>query len=48
MIDDGIFDGDIVVIKKQSIAENGQTVVAIINENEATLKRFYKEKMDIN
>ena len=44
MIDDGIFDGDIVVIKKQSIAENGQTVVAIINENEATLKRFYKEK----
>ncbi len=44
MIEDGIFDGDIVVIKKQSVAENGQTVVAIIDDNEATLKRIYKEK----
>jgi len=44
MIDDGIFDGDIVVIKKQPTANNGQTVVAVIDENEATLKRFYKEK----
>jgi SOS regulatory protein LexA len=44
MIDDGIFDGDIVVIKKQSVAENGQTVVAIIDDNEATLKRFHREK----
>lgn len=44
MIKDGIFDGDIVVIKHQSVAENGQTVVAIIDDNEATLKRFYKEK----
>ncbi len=44
MIDDGIFDGDIVVIKKQSVAENGQTVVAIIDDNEATLKRLYYEK----
>lgn len=44
MIDDGIFDGDIVVIKKQSVAENGQTVVAIIDDNEATLKRIYREK----
>jgi DNA (cytosine-5)-methyltransferase 1 len=44
MIKDGIFDGDIVVIKHQSVAENGQTVVAIIDDNEATLKRLYKEK----
>lgn len=44
MIEDGIFDGDIVVIKKQSVAENGQTVVAIIDDNEATLKKLYREK----
>jgi len=43
MIDEGIFDNDIVVIKKQSVAENGQTVVAIIDDNEATLKKIYKE-----
>jgi DNA (cytosine-5)-methyltransferase 1 len=42
MIDEGIFDGDIVVIKKQSSAENGQTVVAIIDDNQATLKKLYK------
>ncbi len=44
MIGEGIFDGDIVVIKKQSVAENGQTVVAIIDGNEATLKKIYREK----
>lgn len=44
MIDDGIFDGDIVVIKKQSTAENGQTVVAIIDNDQATLKKIFKEK----
>ncbi len=44
MIDEGIYDGDIVVIKKQSSAENGQTVVAIFDDNEATLKKIYKEK----
>lgn len=44
MIEEGIFDGDIVVIKKQETAENGETVVAIINKNEATLKKFYREK----
>lgn len=43
MIDDGIFDGDVVIIKKQSVAENGQTVVAIVNENEATLKKLYRK-----
>ena len=44
MIDEGIFDGDIVVVKQQPIADDGQTVVAIINDNEATLKKIYREK----
>lgn len=44
MIDEGIFDGDVVVIKQQAVAENGQTVVAIIDNNEATLKKLYREK----
>lgn len=44
MINDGIFDGDVVVIKHQTVAENGQTVVAIINDNEATLKKLYRKR----
>ncbi|MBI2630897.1 transcriptional repressor LexA [Candidatus Nomurabacteria bacterium] len=44
MMDEGIFDGDIVIIRKQEYAENGQTVVAIIDDNEATLKKLYWEK----
>lgn len=44
MIDEGIYDGDLVIIKKQSVAENGQTVVAIIDDNQATLKKLYREK----
>lgn len=44
MIEDGIFDGDIVVIKKQTVAENGQTVVAIVDDEKTTLKKIYKEK----
>ncbi len=44
MIDEGIYDGDTVVIKKQSSAENGQTVVAIIDDGLATLKKIYREK----
>jgi site-specific DNA-methyltransferase (adenine-specific) len=44
MINEGIFDGDIVVIRKQPDAENGETVVALINNNEVTLKKIYKEK----
>ncbi|MEK7653299.1 MAG: transcriptional repressor LexA [Patescibacteria group bacterium] len=44
MIDEGIFDGDIVVVRKQEFADNGQTVVAIIDDNEATLKKLYREK----
>jgi len=44
MINDGIFDGDIVVIQKQETANDGQTIVAIIDDNEATLKKIYREK----
>ena len=44
MVGDGIFDRDIVVIRKQEFANEGDTIVAIINGNEATLKRLYKEK----
>ncbi len=44
MIDEGIFDSDIVVIRKQETAENGQSVVAIIGEDKATLKKIYREK----
>jgi DNA (cytosine-5)-methyltransferase 1 len=43
MIDEGIFDNDVVVIKKQSSAQNGQTVVAIIDDNQATLKKIFRE-----
>ena len=44
MMEDGIYDGDIVVIRKQPTAEDGQTVVAIIDDNEATLKKLFREK----
>lgn len=42
MINAGIFDGDIIVVRKQSNANNGEIVVALINNEEATVKRFYK------
>ena len=42
MIQEGIFDGDNVIIRKQNTADNGETVVALINGNEATLKKIYK------
>lgn len=44
MIDEGIFDGDTVIIRKQSSIEDGETAVALINNNEVTLKKIYKEK----
>lgn len=44
MINAGILDGDIVIVKKQRVARNGQIIVAMTDENEVTLKRFYKEK----
>ena len=44
MINAGIFDGDYVIVQKQNNAKNGDIVVAMTMENEATLKTFYKEK----
>lgn len=44
MINAGIFDNDYVIVKKQKDAKNGEIVVAMNDENEVTLKRFYKEK----
>jgi repressor LexA len=43
MIDDQICSGDLVVVEKRSEARNGQTVVALIDGSDATLKRFYRE-----
>lgn len=43
MINAGIFDGDIVIVQKQSTARNGDIVVAMTDENEVTLKTYYKE-----
>lgn len=43
MIDDNIQDGDVIVIEKRETAENGQTVVAMINGESVTLKKFYVE-----
>jgi len=44
MIDDNIEDGDIIVVEKRDSAENGQSVVAMINGDSVTLKKFYIEK----
>ena len=43
MIDIGINNGDLVVIRRQNTAENGE-IAAVLIDDEATLKRFYKEK----
>ncbi|WP_045386680.1 transcriptional repressor LexA [Falsirhodobacter sp. alg1] len=43
MIDAGINDGDTVIIREQSTAENGDIVVALVDNNEATLKRFRRK-----
>ncbi|BDH61307.1 LexA repressor [Lysinibacillus sp. PLM2] len=44
MIEAGILDGDYVIVKKTSTANNGEIVVAMTEDDEATVKRFYKEK----
>ncbi len=43
MIDEQIRDGDFVIIEERNKAENGETVVALINEEEVTLKKFFDE-----
>ena len=44
MINAGIYDGDKIVLRQQSSANNGDIVVAMTEENEVTLKRFFKEE----
>jgi len=43
MINRGIFDNDYIIVKRQQNAKNGDIVVAMTDENEVTLKTFYKE-----
>ena len=43
MIEDHIKDGDYVIVERKDSAENGETVVALLDNDRATLKRFYKE-----
>ena len=44
MIEDGIFDGDYIIIEQTSNPHDGEIVVALIDNENATLKRFYREK----
>lgn len=44
MIDEQIREGDYVICQRAKVARNGQTVVALLEDGEATLKKFYKEK----
>jgi repressor LexA len=44
MIDVGIFDGDYVIVRQQQTATNGDIVVAMTEDDEATVKTFYKER----
>jgi repressor LexA len=46
MIEDGILSGDVVVVRKQPTAQNGQTVVALVNR-EATIKTYFKREQHI-
>src|SRR2546429_1738426 len=43
MIDDHLCDGDYVVIERRETAKNGEQIVALLDNSEATLKRYYKE-----
>lgn len=44
MINAAILDGDYIIVQQQPTASNGDIVVALVNDNEATVKTFYKEK----
>jgi repressor LexA len=43
MIEDGIREGDYILVQRRSTARSGETVVAVLDGGEATLKRFYRE-----
>lgn len=47
MIGNGIFDDDIIIVKKQETADNGDMVVAILENDEATLKKYFRENNQI-
>lgn len=47
MIEDQIRDGDYVIVQRSATAHNGQTVVALLENGEATLKKFYRERRGI-
>lgn len=47
MINAGILDGDLVIVKEQSTADNGDIVIAMTEDDEATCKRFYREATHI-
>lgn len=47
MVEDGIMDGDYVIIEKTNSPKNGDIVVALIEQDNVTLKRFYREKTRI-
>ncbi|MDX5379170.1 MAG: peptidase [Halomonas sp.] len=47
MIDCNIFDGDVIIIERQESAENGETAVVLINQQEVTLKKLYIEKSGV-
>ncbi|MHB0776680.1 LexA family protein [Halomonas sp. WWR20] len=47
MIDSNIFDGDIIIIERYESAENGETAVVLINDQEVTLKKLYIEKSGV-
>jgi len=45
MVNDGILDGDYIIVEERTDAENGDTVVAVVN-GEATVKKFYRDQGD--
>ncbi|MCH8332538.1 transcriptional repressor LexA [Candidatus Sumerlaeota bacterium] len=47
MIEDGIHDGDLIIVEQRSTAEPAQTVVALIDGSEATVKRFYPQGAEV-
>ena len=47
MIEAGIMDGDTAIIKRAQVAENGQIVVALVDDSEATLKIWQKKKDEV-
>ena len=48
MINVGIYDGDILIVERKNTAVNGETVVAMNENNEVTVKTFYKEKESVS